>query len=171
MDAVDIETQSQISLLCQDDYFKSTTKYWNCLRKELKKIGVTPTEKAVVSKPTLQSQERQAEQTVLKSKPDISGLNKINTAIANAYYGKVKVWGAELLGVLDMVKSQNLRMQNYPTSTRLMQKQRNNPRLLQWIHKIWYRKFLHLVWDPVSLLGLLNWSLSVEKGVILRCSK
>ena len=38
MDVVDIETQSQIELLCQDDYFKSTSKYWGCLNNELGKV-------------------------------------------------------------------------------------------------------------------------------------
>ena len=38
MDVVDTGTQIQIELLCQDDYFKSTTKYWRCLNNELGKV-------------------------------------------------------------------------------------------------------------------------------------
>ena len=96
MDVVDIRTQSQIELLCQDDYFKSTTKYWNCLRKELKKIGVTPIEEPVFEPIVVEKKVTPTEEIpVLKSKPDLSGLHKLTKLITEQYCESYKQWGIQ----------------------------------------------------------------------------
>ena len=40
--SLDSETQSQINILCQDEYFEGTVPYWNCLDKELKRVQGVP---------------------------------------------------------------------------------------------------------------------------------
>lgn len=40
--SLDSETQSQINILCQDEYFEGTIQYWNCLDKELKRVQGVP---------------------------------------------------------------------------------------------------------------------------------
>ena len=101
MSSVSSETQSQISILCQKDYFSGTVKYWNCLRNELTKIGVSPNEVSVETQ--YQAVEAQEPSTtysssgerILKEKPDMSGLNEINTEIVNAYCEGFKRFGVQ----------------------------------------------------------------------------
>ena len=40
--SLDSETQSQINILCQDEYFEGTVPYWNCLDTELKRVQGVP---------------------------------------------------------------------------------------------------------------------------------
>jgi hypothetical protein len=101
MSTVSSETQSQISILCQKDYFSGTVKYWNCLRNELSKIGVTPNEVSVETQ--YQAVEAQEPSTtysssgerILREKPDMSGLNEIDTAIITAHCEGFKGFGVQ----------------------------------------------------------------------------
>lgn len=101
MSSISSETQSQISMLCQDDYYSGTVRYWNCIRNELTKIGVTPNEVSVQTQ--YQAVEVQEPKTtysssgerILKEKPDMSGLNQINTALVNAYCEGMKSFGVQ----------------------------------------------------------------------------
>jgi hypothetical protein len=101
MSSVNSETQTQIKLLCQNDYFAGTVKYWNCIRNELKKIGVTPNEVSVETQYKAVKVEEQSNtysasgERILKEKPDMSGLNKIDTAIVTAYCEGFKVFGVQ----------------------------------------------------------------------------
>jgi len=100
MSSVSSETQSQISILCQKDYFSGTVRYWNCLRNELTKIGVTPNEVSVETQ--YQAVEAQEPSTtysssgerILKEKPDMSGLNEIDNEII-----EIKCEGFKRFGV------------------------------------------------------------------------
>ena len=99
--SVNSETQSQIRILCQDDYFSGTVRYWNCIRDELNKIGVTPNEVSVETQ--YQAAEAQEPSTtyspsgeqILKEKPDMSGLHKIETAIITARCESSKIFGVQ----------------------------------------------------------------------------
>ncbi len=101
MSSVKSETRSQIKLLCKDDYFSGTVKYWNCLRNELTKIGVPPNEVSVETQ--YQAVEAQEPSTtysssgerILKEKPDMSGLNEIDTAIVSAHCEGFKSFGVQ----------------------------------------------------------------------------
>ena len=48
LSSLDSETQSQIDILCQSEYFEGTQQYWKCLDKEFRTISG-------VSKPDLSS--------------------------------------------------------------------------------------------------------------------
>ena len=101
MSSVNSETQSQIRILCQDDYFSGTVRYWDCIRDELNKIGVTPNEVSVETQ--YQAVEAQEPSTtysssgerILKEKPDMSGLNEIDTAIVTAHCEGFKSFGVQ----------------------------------------------------------------------------
>ena len=101
MSSVNSETQSQIRILCQDDYFSGTVRYWNCIRDELNKIGVTPNEVSVETQyQAVEPQEPSTEysasgERILKEKPDMSGLNEIDTAIVTAYCEGFKRFGVQ----------------------------------------------------------------------------
>ena len=106
MSSVSSETQSQISILCQKDYFSGTVKYWNCLRNELTKIGVSPNEVSVETQ--YQAVEAQEPSTtysssgerILKEKPDMSGLNEVNYCDRQCILRRFQeFWSAELLGL------------------------------------------------------------------------
>ena len=101
MSSVDSETQSQIRILCQDDYFSGTVIYWDCIRDELNKIGFTPNEVSVETQyRAVEAQEPSTKysssgEQLLNEKPDMSGLNEIDTAIINAHCESSKIFGVQ----------------------------------------------------------------------------
>ena len=86
LDVLDVETRIHIKDLCSDVKDDGVVPYWNCLRKELNKIGVTPPEIPISTKQTVQStiKEPVDEETVFTSKPDMSGLSELDTLIIDS---------------------------------------------------------------------------------------
>jgi hypothetical protein len=68
LSSLDSETQSQIEILCQSEYFEGTQQYWKCLDKEFRTISG-------VSKPDLSSldSETQSQISILCQKDYFSG--------------------------------------------------------------------------------------------------
>ena len=109
LDVLDVETRIHIKDLCYDTKDDGVTPYWNCLRKQLKEIGMKPTEKAVVSKTVIETQEVQQEQlnTIdssdddlkLTSKPDLGEVHELDAIIIEGIceiskpFGIQKYWG------------------------------------------------------------------------------
>ena len=104
---VEVSTQLHIERLCRDVEDDGVLPYWKCIRKELNKIGVTPPEipiktKQPVKTPSTITQETQpvvekpvVEKPVFKSKPDMSGLNKLDVIVIETHCERSKTWGIQ----------------------------------------------------------------------------